>query len=75
MSSIRAAADVVHIPSKNSWRKAPGPLIPEEGLEPSIPFEKRILNPPRMPIPPLRLGNFPMMAKVRPNRKRRVDVE
>jgi integrase len=35
-----------------------------EGLEPSIPFGKRILSPPRMPIPPRALGptivaNFP----------------
>lgn len=30
--------------------------VPKEGLEPTLPCEKRILNPPRLPIPPLRLG-------------------
>ena len=29
--------------------------VPEEGLEPSNPYECRILSPVRMPIPPLRL--------------------
>ena len=28
--------------------------VPEEGLEPSNPYECRILSPVRMPIPPLR---------------------
>ena len=54
---------------KKRERKHPIGLIPEEGLEPSIPCEKRILNPPRLPIPPLRLGNPCMMANVGPNRK------
>ena len=31
-----------------------GKVVPEEGLEPTIPRGKRILNPPRLPIPPLR---------------------
>ena len=30
--------------------------MPEEGLEPTLPCEKRILNPSRLPIPPLRHG-------------------
>ena len=30
------------------------PRVPEEGLEPSRPCGQRILNPPRLPIPPLR---------------------
>ena len=33
-----------------SYRK----MVPEKGIEPSLPCEKRILNPPRLPIPPLR---------------------
>ena len=31
-----------------------GKVVPEEGLEPTLPRGKRILNPPRLPIPPLR---------------------
>ena len=30
-------------------------VVPEVGLEPTRPEGQRILNPPRMPIPPLRL--------------------
>ncbi len=30
-------------------------LVPKEGLEPSLPCENWILNPARLPIPPLRL--------------------
>ena len=29
-------------------------LLPKEGLEPSLPCENGILNPARLPIPPLR---------------------
>ena len=29
-------------------------MVPEEGIEPSLPCENRILNPARLPIPPLR---------------------
>lgn len=31
--------------------------MPEEGFEPSSPFGQRILNPPRLPVPPLRPGS------------------
>ena len=36
-------------------------MVPEEGLEPTLPRGKRILNPPRLPIPPHWhfLGNTP----------------
>lgn len=29
-------------------------MVPEEGIEPTLPFEKRILSPSRLPVPPLR---------------------
>ncbi len=32
-------------------------VVPEVGLEPTRPESQRILNPPRMPIPPLRPGS------------------
>ena len=31
-------------------------MVPEEGLEPPLSCPKRILNPSRLPIPPLRHG-------------------
>ena len=34
-------------------------LVPKGGLEPPRPFEQRILNPPRLPIPPLWLFMVP----------------
>ena len=36
-----------------------GSEIPKVGLEPTLPKGNRILNPARLPIPPLRLGVLP----------------
>src|SRR5215472_2030906 len=33
-------------------------LVPEKGIEPSRPCGHRILSPTRLPLPPLRRGNF-----------------
>ncbi len=45
-------------------------LMPEEGLEPSLPCENGILNPARLPIPPLRLQQGETPAVVRRARRR-----
>ncbi len=37
-------------------------FMPEEGIEPSLPCENRILNPARLPIPPLRRLGRPIEA-------------
>ncbi len=33
-------------------------MVPEEGIEPSIPFGPRILSPVRIPVPPPRLVDY-----------------
>lgn len=45
--------------------------MPEGGLEPPRPFGQRILNPPRLPIPPLRRGTHhtPMRAGRSPRKR------
>ena len=38
-------------------RDAPSDPMPVEGIEPTLPYQgKRILNPPRLPVPPHRRG-------------------
>ncbi len=48
-----------------SVRKPRGDQMPEEGLEPSPCCQDGILNPARLPIPPLRLGK-PASEKLAP---------
>jgi hypothetical protein len=41
-------------------------LVPEEGIEPSLPFGNRILNPARLPVPPPRHAGKYMRGKALP---------
>ena len=43
-------------------------MVPKVGIEPTLPCENRILNPTRLPIPPLRLTKLQYEAVSRSSR-------